>query len=354
MRTIRAADVVKQRLGIAARRLGTANPATVLGRMLDDSFRLPLGDPRYRQNLFTPGHMPLEHSFSEYSGHSLRLDLEPFGSDISPLTRQQETSRAMRSLVKGTYGDQALHWFDQRSEHFRRGQMSGHHRFGAWFGASFDDGGMRETKVYYELTNDDLEALPPNLLHATRVAMAALPDLRPLGLSIACGRNSGAQRVYLFHNADLRLLDLEPVMNSLGVGHQLPSLLQSLGLVLGGRFTLPKGAAIIGLRDTAKGVEMSLYTLLPAFPDPPREMHGLIQMLLQQRPDAQRNFAQWLQSMTPDDRNGPGNISTVGVRVTQAQPARLNIYFLPVGYDRPAERSRDEAREVSDPYALTA
>jgi hypothetical protein len=350
MRTIRAADVVKHRLGIAARRLGTADPTPVLGRLIDDSFRLPLGDPRYRQNLFTPGHLPLEHSYSERAGQCLRLDMEPCGSDVSPLTRSQETSRLARSLVKSHYGDQALHWFDRHSEHFRRANLSGDHRFGAWFGAAFDDGGMRETKVYYELTPADLDALPPNLLHATRVAMASMPSLRPLGLSLACGRHAGAQRVYLYHNDDLRLLDLEPLMNQLGVGAQLPSMLQALGLILGGRFTLPKGSAMLGLRDTSRGMEMSLYTLLPAFPDPPREMHGLIQMLLQQRPESQRSFANWLQSMTPDHAGSPGSISTIGVRVTPETPARLNIYFLPVGYDRAPERMQ----QAADPYALTA
>jgi hypothetical protein len=351
MRQIRAADVVKHRLSLAARRLGTASPVPALGRIIDDSFQLPLGDPRYRQNLFTPGYMPLEHSFSEQAGHCLRLDMEPMGSGVSPLTRQQETSRAMRSLVKEHYGDAALRWFDGRSEPFRRSNVTGEHRFGAWFGAGFDEGGMRDAKVYYELTNGDLDALPPNLRHAARVAQAHLPALRPLGLSLACGRNSGAQRAYFFHGADLRLLDLEPLMNALGVGHQVPSMLSSLGLILGGRFTLPKGSAIIGLRDTSRGLELSLYTLIPSFPDPPREMHGLIQMLLQQRPEALRSFGTWIQAMTPDSANAPGDISTVSVRVTPSTPARLNVYFLPVGYDRAPTRERADAEE---PLALTA
>ena len=31
------------------------------------------------------------------------------------------------------------------------------------------------------------------------------------------------------------------MMNRLGIGHQLPSLLTAVGLILGGRFTLPEG-----------------------------------------------------------------------------------------------------------------
>ena len=148
MPQIKASDVVKHRLGLASRRLGTASPVPVLSRLIDDSFSLPVGDPTYGRNLFTPGYMPLEHSFSERSGSCLRLDMEPCGSRTSPSTRSNETSRVMRSLVRDHYGDGALRWFDQRSEHIRRGQLGGDHRFGAWFGAAVDESGLRESKIY--------------------------------------------------------------------------------------------------------------------------------------------------------------------------------------------------------------
>ena len=47
--------------------------------------------------------------------------------------------------------------------------------------------------------------------------------------------------VYFFHRGELRLLALEPLMNRLGIGHQLPSLLAAVGVILGGRFVLPEG-----------------------------------------------------------------------------------------------------------------
>ena len=60
---------------------------------------------------------------------------------------------------------------------------------------------------------------------------------------------------------------------------------------------------------------MKLELLLPGIPDPPAEMHGLIQMHLAQRPDSQRAFRQWFQAMTPDAYGSPGPISVVAVRV---------------------------------------
>jgi hypothetical protein len=339
--TPRATDLAKHRLSIAARRLGTQDPVPLIGSLLDRSFDLPLGDARYGNNAFAPGTLPLEHSFTETSAHSLRLALEPFGPSASADSRRQEVSREMRRLVSQTYGNAALRWFDRSSEPFRGAHRPGTSRFGAWFGAAFDETGMAESKVYYELAPGQLDDLPPNLKHAAQVAMAHLPGLVPIFSSIACGRNQGAQRVYFFHRGELRLLDLEPLMNALGIGHQLPSILSAVGLILGGRFVLPEGSVVLGLRDTTRGLELKLDVLLPAVPDPPREMHGLIQMYLAQRPEMQRALKQWMQAMTPDAYGSPGKMSVIGVKVNPRMPARLSIYFRPVGYERaPSEAQR--------------
>src|SRR5262245_12693513 len=125
MATLRAADVAKRRLTIASRRLGTANPTDVIGGLIDRSFDLPLGDPRYGHNELTPGHMPLEHSFSEMAGTALRLDMEPLGPQASPHARQQEASREMRRVVQSSLGEGALRWFDERSEQWRGNRLDG-------------------------------------------------------------------------------------------------------------------------------------------------------------------------------------------------------------------------------------
>jgi hypothetical protein len=350
MSPIRAAEVAKRRLRIAARRLGTADPVPSLGGLLDRSFELPLGDPRYGNNALAPGCLPLEHSFSELAAGSLRVDLEPLGPTASPIGRRQEASREMRRLVNASFGEGALGWFDQRSEPFRGGQIPGNARFGAWFGGAWDEAGLQEAKVYYELGPDQLGDLPPNLQHAAQVAMSCLPGLVPIFTAIAAGRSQGSQRLYFFHRGALRLLDLEPMMHRLGIGHQLPSLLGAVGLILGGRFVLPEGAAILGLRDTSRGMELKLELLVPAIPDPPEQMGELIQMHMGQRPESQRAFRHWMQAMTPDAYGAPGRLSVVSVRVNPQMGSRLSLYFHPVGYDQPPSAPRPG----EDPYALQA
>lgn len=350
MTLVPASRLARRRLSVAARRLGTSDPVDAIGGLLDRSFELPAGDPRYLRNALAPGSMPIEHSFSELSAGALRLDMEPLGPLATAASRRQEVSREMRRLVQQHYGRQALAWFDERSEPWRTGRVDGAARFGAWFGAGFDEGGLQEAKVYYELPDGAVDDLPPNLQHAARVAMACLPRLQPIFTSIAAGRTQGAQRLYFFHRGDLRLLDLEPLMNRLGIGHQLPSLLTAVGLILGGRFTLPEGSVVLALRETPRGMEMKLELLLPAIPDPPREMHGLIQMHLAQRPDSQRALRNWIQAMSLDEgAETCGAISVVSVRVNPHTGARLSLYFRPTGYDRAPSRPRAAS---DDPYTV--
>jgi hypothetical protein len=122
---IRAAEIAKQRLRIAAQRLGTQDPVQHIGGLLDRTFDLPIGDPRYGNNSLLPGHLPLETSFSETSRDALRIDMEPLGPLVTPHARVHEVSREARRLVAGHYGDAALRWFDERSEAFRGSRLHG-------------------------------------------------------------------------------------------------------------------------------------------------------------------------------------------------------------------------------------
>ncbi len=340
MQPIRAADVAKRRLSIAARRLGAVDPVPAIGDLLDRSFDLPLGDPRYGANELTPGSFPLEHSFSEVASDALRLDFEPLGPRSSPLAKQQEASREMRRLVQTNFGTPALSWFDERSEPWRRSHLSGAARFGAWFGMATDPAGLQEAKVYYELRPGDLECLPANLQHAGRVAMATLPGLVPIFTSIACGRKRGAQRLYFFHRGELRLLDLGPLLQQLGIGGQLPSLLAATGVVLGGRFVLPDGSVIIGLRDTTRGIELKLDVMIAAFPDPPTQMYDLMRLAMSERPSSLRALSHWAQALTPDDAEGPGSISVASFRVQPESGLRCSIYVRPNGYEQVGRRAQ--------------
>ena len=92
----RAADIARYRLTQVSRRLGTKNPVEQIGPLLDRSFELPAGDPRYGNNALLPGHLPLEHSFSETAQGALRLDFEPLGPLITPHGRVHEVSLGRR------------------------------------------------------------------------------------------------------------------------------------------------------------------------------------------------------------------------------------------------------------------
>ncbi|HTE40571.1 MAG TPA: hypothetical protein VK629_07070, partial [Steroidobacteraceae bacterium] len=70
------------------------------------------------------------------------------------------------------------------------------------------------------------------------MVMAEMPGLMPIFTSIGCKRDAGSQRVTFMHRGPLALAALGPLMNRLGIAHQLPSLMRVVGVALGGRFEL--------------------------------------------------------------------------------------------------------------------
>src|SRR4030081_3764202 len=110
---------VAQRLTKAAQWLHTADPTPVIRPLLDKTFFLPAGDPRYANNSLTPGAAPLEPSFSEMEPRVLHFTVEPLGPSAGPIDRRDEATREMRRLVKDFFGHEALHWFDEASEEWR-------------------------------------------------------------------------------------------------------------------------------------------------------------------------------------------------------------------------------------------
>ena len=91
--------------------------------------------------------------------------------------------------------------------------------------------------------------------------------------------------------------------------------------MLGGRFVLPEGSVILGLRDTERGIELRLDVLIAGVPDPPPQMYSLFNMAIGERPQAQKQLRDWVQAMTPDDEweKGPGHISVVSFRAEAAE-----------------------------------
>jgi len=333
---------VAQRLRRAARKLNTADPTRIIQPLLTKTFALPAGDPRYASNSLIPGAAPLEPSYSELEPRFLRFTLEPLGPTAGPVERRDETTREMRRLVRDFMGRDAVHWFDEASEEWRDSGTGSRLHYGAFFGTSYDSDGLSSSKVYYETTPNQITALPPALFRLVTTAMSTMPNLAPLFTSIACRRHHGSQRMTFLHRGVLRLLDLAPLLDQLGLSGQLAGLMQTVGLALGGRFELPDNSVLIALEDGEHGPEFELYVLLGMVPDVPRNFLDLLAMGLTERPRELNAMIRWLGAFTPESGDWPGNFSILSVRTSPHGSPRVSLYLRPVGFEIPVQAGEQQ------------
>lgn len=333
MADARMADKIKRTVEMAARTLGTSSPLGYVGRLIDESFALPEGDPQYAVNTLTPGAVPFEPSFSEQEPRSLRFTIEPLGPGSSPALRRDQSTREMRRLVGSNFGNGALRWFDQQSEEWRGWNGRTRLRHGAWLGTVYDQDGISGSKIYYELLPNQIEALPTVLASMVRTALEVMPGLVPIFTTIVCRRHVGSQRATFFHRGLLRMNDLARLMEQLGLSHQLPSLMQLVGLSLGGRFDLPEGTVLLALADTEDGPEIKLEVLLSRLPDLPPAFLNLLALGLSERPRQLHALGDWLRAFTPESYDAPGDFSVMSIRVTPRTPARVSLYLRPIEFE---------------------
>ena len=332
------ADLVKLKLSHAASVMRATNPVPMVESMIDRSFPRPLGEFDYGANTLTPGAVPVEPSFSEQESGALRFTMEPLVG-AAPSTRAQEATREMRRLVNSAFGSQALRWFDRWSEEWRGAISNPRAHYGAWFGVAVDGDGLSASKVYYELSPEQLSALPARLREYVIAALQSVPGLVPLFTSIRCGRESGVQRVTLLHQGSLRMTDLAPLLERLGLSHQLPGLMQIVGLALGGRFELPSQSVMLGLQDTEQGPELKFEVALGMIPDLPPSFVDLLALALAERPRQLRALETWLKAYTPETGEWPGQFSVMSIRVTGDRPARVSLYLRPIEFELRPEGS---------------
>jgi hypothetical protein len=336
---------VRHSLAQASHALGVRDPLPYMGSLIDRTFFRPDDDIGYADNQLTPGAVPFEPSFSEAEPDTLRFTIEPLGPGASPVARRDEATREMRRLVSPIFGRDALRWFDERSEEWRGFGGLGWMNYGAWFGSAFDEDGLYATKIYYELVPSQIESLAPKLARLTRMVMTEMPTLSPIFTSIGCKKDGGSQRVTFLHRGPLAIAALGPLMNRLGIGHQLPSLMRVVGVALGGRFELPNGGVLIGLRDTGQGVELKLEILLASLPDLPTRFLDLLRLGLAERPRQVAALERWLAAFGVDDASEQGHFSVLSVRVSPTSQARISLYVRPIEFEM--RDTLEESREFA-------
>ncbi len=332
---------VKRRLLTAAQRLGTVDPVEPVDDLLNRTFAYPDGDPRYARNALTPMAAPFEPSFSEEQPGNLRFTIEPLTPEASGLDRRNEATREMRRLIPQFVGREALHWFDQASENYRGFSNGRPLEYGAFFGSSYDNNGLYASKVYYEVPQGrgSIEGLPVNLFRIVSTVLSMVPGLVPLFTTIAAQRDLGDQRLTFACTRGFKLSDLQPVLDELGLGHQLPGIMQTLGLVLGGRFELPEHSALIALGQGRNGPNFEIYLLLTAIPDVPPSFLSLLTMGLAERPRGLRALERWMSAFTPEDQHWPGRFSIISLRTDRLKPPRVSLYLRPVEFEMQAHQS---------------
>lgn len=331
-----AVERVRRRLVTAAHSLGTADPFTPSRDLFMRTFQYPGDDPRYRQNALMPMAVPFEPSFSEQQPATVRFTIEPLPPEAGAIDRRDESTREMRRLIRNFIGQDALYWFDKASEPFRGfARGAGKLDYGAFFGSSYDRNGLYASKVYYELPRHAgrIDNLPFSLARIVEAALQFVPGLVPLFTTLAAQRDTGGQRLTFACTEPLRLADLQTVLDSLGLGHRLPGIMQTLGLVLGGRFDLPAHGALLAFGEGPGGPDFEIYVLLSAVPDVPPSFLSLLTMGLAERPRALAALERWMGAFTPEDEHWPGRFSIISLRTDRASPPRVSLYLRPVEFE---------------------
>lgn len=329
----RAADAAKRLLRTAAHHLMTPDPTAdrTVTRALDRSLDWSLADRDLRpfaQRSFEP-------NFAETAGRSLAFQVRPMGRGVSLSDQTEITSGTVRSLINDHFGAEPLYWFDGRAEAARslRSHAAG---FGARYAMGIDRDGLSEVQASYEWGPEVLDMLPAPVMDLAQTAMSLVPGLRPFATTIRTSRMSGGQQISFEMTAETALDALRPVMDALGMGARHGGLVTLMAFVLGARFSLPPGAAVLTLLHTARGPEMRVDVNLDALPDTPEQLLPLLRLPMVERPQNLAALDAWMTAMTPDGYFGPGAVTVLSVRVRPDLPARLALYLRPVAMEEPS------------------
>ena len=106
-----------------------------------------------------------------------------------------------------------------------------------------------------------------------------------------------------------------------------------MGLVLGGRFELPKDSALVAFGEGADGPCFEIYVLLTAIPDVPPSFLSLLTMSMAERPSGLRALERWMSAFTPEEAHWPGNFTIISLKTSRSKPPRVSLYLRPIEFD---------------------
>lgn len=330
-------------LAQSARRLGTADPLDDVGPAIDEQLDVPYGEPTEDT--------PLSTHFSEQTPEHLNFVMRAAGHGISGADRIHSSSQAMTRVVDRHFGRGARHWLDNQLEAIRSVDNGRSASWGAAFGSAFDREGLAESYVHCEWGPSLMDALPAPLHRIARIALESMPGLRPVIMSVRCGRSAGAQQLSFDSERPLSLAALQPLMDQLGLGHRHAGLMSAVAFILGARFVLPADAAMLTLRPLRQGVELRLDVSLDAIPDLPSQLMALTRLQMTERPRSVQGMDRWLMALTPDGYPGPGTVSVLSVWVRPDLPARVALYLRPASLDPRLEGLRQAPPAAPAPRA---
>ncbi|MET0239298.1 MAG: hypothetical protein ABW184_05300 [Sphingobium sp.] len=292
------ASVIAARLGHAAQALGIGDPAPALATLLGETFARPGDDPVYRGNHLLPGALPLEWSFAEDNPDALRFEMQPCDPSMRPAERLAHAIAAIRALAAADQGEAAAARLADMA-----GAVGSPRDFGAFLGFAFHARRRTEYKIYLE---------------AGQGEPALLPGTTPHFHSLSLGPNGLAQRHYHLCSDGLRLLDLEPLCDRLGLSHHFPSLIVMLLDLTDGAFHLPPRSALLGVRGGELKVELVVGSAA--------EQAGLsTRIAASLSPGAGVSFRRWAALVAPAGRIDP-LLRVVSIRVRADAPLSISVY----------------------------
>ena len=342
MRSETLAQRARTFLRNSAMQLGTANPLDDVGPDVDEQLAVPYGQPM--------GETPLSAYFSEQTPEHLNFVMRAVGQGVTAADRIRSATQSMARVVECNFGCAARRWLDNQLEAVRSQDNGRSASWGAAFGNAFDRNGMSESYVHCEWGPSLMDALPAPLHRLARLALESMPGLRPVIVSVRCGRAAGAQQLSFESERPLSLAALQPLMDELGLGHRHAGLMSAVAFILGARFVLPADAAMLTLRPLRQGVELRLDVSLDAIPDLPAQLMALTRLQMTERPRSVQGMDRWLMALTPDGYPGPGTVSVLSVWVRPDLPARVALYLRPASLDARHEHERHApAREAPPP-----